>query len=175
MDAGKFSRLPKILSNALSGAMRRLLPLFYLVVCLSASVSARPRHCLFRVHVEANPRDTATFASAVRAKLSGKEIAIEKIARISEQDVAAFKPYPRANGDFGALVQLDDHGRIALDALSVERRGGFVFIFVNGRAITEMEIDKRVSDGKIYIPSGLTNADIELMKKDWKLIGAKRR
>jgi hypothetical protein len=154
--------------------MRRAFAIFYLVALSCASLAARPRHCIFRLHVEANSRDTAVFASAAHAKLSGKDVAIEKIPRISEQDVVAFAPYPRGNGDFGALLQLDDHGRIALDTLSVERRGGYAFVFINGRAITEMEIDKRVSDGKIYIPFGLTSADIELMKKDWNPIGKNR-
>ncbi|PYJ12965.1 MAG: hypothetical protein DME93_05225 [Verrucomicrobia bacterium] len=63
---------------------------------------------------------------------------------------------------------------MVLDTLSVERRGGFLFVFVNGRAITELQIDKRVSDGKIYIPSGLTAADIDLMKKDWRSIGQQK-
>ena len=111
----------------------------------------------------------------MRAKLSGKDVAIEKIPRISEMDVVAFYPYPSGDGSYGALFQLDDHGRIALDTLSVERRGGYLFIFINGRAITEMQIDKRVSDGKIYIASGLTAADIQSMKKDWPLIGKRRR
>ena len=83
--------------------------------------------------------------------------------------------YPAANGTYGALLQLDEHGRVVLDTLSVERRGSLLFVFINGRPITELEIDKRVSDGKIYIPSGLTSADIELMKKDWRLIGQRKR
>ena len=87
----------------------------------------------------------------------------------------AFYPYPAANGTYGALFQLDEHGRVALDALSIERRGSLLFVFVNGRPITELEIDKRVSDGKIYIPSGLSSADIELMKKDWRKIGQRKR
>jgi hypothetical protein len=62
-----------------------------------------------------------------------------------------------------------------LEALSIERRGGLLFVFVNGRPITELQIDKRVSDGKIYIASGLTEADIKLMKKDWRLIGQKKK
>jgi len=107
--------------------------------------------------------------------LSGKEVAIERVARINESDVQAFYPYSLGNGQFGALFQLDEHGRIALDALSIERRGGLLFVFINGRAITELQIDKRVSDGQLYIPSGLTAADIALMKKDWRLIGKRRR
>jgi len=51
-----------------------------------------------------------------------------------------------------------------------------LFVFINnGRPITELEIDKRVSDGKIYVPSGLTAADIELMKKEWRMIGQRKR
>ncbi|PYK40208.1 MAG: hypothetical protein DME60_08520 [Verrucomicrobia bacterium] len=130
---------------------------------------------MFRVHAQANQQDTAVFATSVRAQVSGKDVAIEKLPRISEQDVLAFYPYAAANGTYGALFQLDEHGRIALDALSIERRGSFLFVFINGRPITELEIDKRVSDGKIYVPSGLTGTDIELMKKDWRLIGQRKR
>jgi hypothetical protein len=130
---------------------------------------------MFRAHAEANPRDSVVFASAVRAQFSGKNVAIEKIPRISEHDVLAFHPYSLGNGNYGALFQLDEHGRLALDALSVERRGSLLFIFIDGRPITELQIDKRVSDGKIYVASGLTAADIELMKKDWRLLGQSKQ
>jgi hypothetical protein len=165
----------QILSNPLSIGMKNL---GALVLCLLFAVPegvAKQRHCIFRVHAQANPQDTVIFATSVRAQLSGKDVAIEKIPRISEQDVIAFYPYTAANGTYGALFQLDEHGRIALDTLSIERRGSFLFVFINGRPVTELEIDKRVSDGKIYIASGLTAADIDLMKKDWRLIGQRKR
>ena len=136
---------------------------------------AKQSHCMLRVHAQANQQDTAVFATSVRAQVSGKDVAIEKMPRISEQDVIAFYPYAAANGTYGALFQLDEHGRVTLDALSIERRGSFLFVFINGRPITELEIDKRVSDGKLYIPSGLTSTDIELMKKDWRLIGQRKK
>ncbi len=136
---------------------------------------AKQRHCTFRVHAQANPRDTEVFASSVRAQFSGKDVAIEKMPWISERDVMAFSGYPARDGTYGVLIQLDDHGRTVLDTLSIERRSGFLFVFINGRFITELQIDKRVSDGKIYIPSGLTAADIDLMKKDWRLIGQKKK
>jgi hypothetical protein len=145
-----------------------------LLLALPSGV-AKDRHCMFRLHAEANPRDTAVFATSVPAQFSGKEIAIERMPRISERDVAAFYPYSAGNGTYGALLQRDDHGRIALDALSIERRGSLLFAFINGRPITELEIDKRVADGKIYIASGLTAADVESMKKDWRLIGQRKR
>ncbi len=144
-----------------------------LILATLLPVEGKTRHCTFRVHAEANPRDTEVFATSVHAQVSGKEVAIEKAASITEQDVVSFTAYQASDGTFGALLVLDDHGRIALDTLSVEHNGGYLFLFMNGRAITELQVDKRVSDGKIYIRSGLTAADLKLMKKDWRLIAPK--
>jgi len=148
------------------------------VLCLAFALAdgvAKQRHCTFRVHAQANPRDTEIFATSVRAQISGKDVAIEKMPWISERDVIAFAAYSAQDGTYGALIQLDEHGRTVLDTLSVEHRGSFLFVFINGRFITNLQIDKRVSDGKIYVPSGLTAADIDLMKKDWRLIGQKKK
>ncbi|HXP36098.1 MAG TPA: hypothetical protein VN827_11185 [Chthoniobacterales bacterium] len=147
-----------------------------LILALFAiSVAGKDRHCIFRVHAEANSNDTGAFSSSVRALFSGKQVAIERTPRLSERDVVAFYPYPAGDGNYGALFQLDEHGRLALDALSIERRGSLLFVLINGRPITELQIDRRVSDGRIYIGSRLTKADIELMKKDWRLIGQRKR
>src|SRR5712692_7667073 len=146
-----------------------------ILALLAISATGKDRHCVFRIHAEANPQDTAAFSSSVRALFSGKQVAIERMPRLSERDVVAFYPYSAGDGNYGALFELDEHGRLALDALSIERRGGLLFVLINGRSITELQIDRRVSDGRIYIASGLTKADIELMKKDWRLIGQRKR
>ena len=148
------------------------------VFCLAFALvdaAAKPRHCALRVHAQANPRDTDVFSLSARATSSGKDIAIQKLPWITEHDVMAFSPYPAQDGTFGALFQLDEHGKVVLDTLSVERRGAFLFVFINGRMITELQIDKRVSDGKIYVPSGLTAGDVELMKKKWRSPGERKR
>jgi hypothetical protein len=155
-------------------AMKSLAASVILAGLTLVSAQARQSHCMLRIHAQANAQDTSSFSTAIRAKLSGKEVAIEKMARLNERDVVAFAAYAAPDGTYGALFQFDEHGRLTLDALSVERRGGFLFVFINGRAITELQIDKRVADGKIYIPSGLTAADLKLMKKDWKMIPTKR-
>lgn len=136
---------------------------------------AKDRHCQLRLHLEANLHDTVSFATSVRAKFSGRDIAIERTARISERDITAFYPYRAKDGSYGALFQLDDHGKVTLEALSIERRGNLIFVFINGRSITEMQIDKRISDGRVYVASGLAQADIDLMKKDWRIIGQKKK
>ena len=153
--------------------MRNLvaLALFFMLGGAAAAAS----HCKFRVHLTANENDGDVFAQPVRS-LSGKMVHIERTAWISENDVTAFYPYKSADGvSYGALLQFDDHGRTILDTLSVEHRGSTLFLFLNGRPLTELLIDKRVKDGRIYLPAGLTEADIKLMAKDWKLLGRKKK
>jgi hypothetical protein len=147
----------------------------FLALLAVSFAAAKSKHCMFRVHVEANPHDTAAFSVSVPAKFAGRNVSIERAPRLTERDVVAFYPYSAPDGTYGALFQLDEHGTIVLDTLSIERRGSLLFVFIDGRPITELDIDRRVSDGKIYIASGLTKADIKLMKKDWRLIGQKKR
>src|SRR6476660_731759 len=103
--------------------MRTLCVFVFCLACALVDAAAKERHCTFRVHAQANPQDTDVCSPRAVATSSGKDISIEKLARISEHDVMAFSPYPAQDGTFGALFQLDDHGRVVLDTLSVERRG----------------------------------------------------
>ena len=174
LNRPKVFRVAKFVSNPLSNGMKTLCVIALCLLFALAEGVAKQRHCTFRVHAQANPQDTEVFATSVGAQLSGKNITMEKLPWISEHDVMAFSSYPAQNGTYGALIQLDEHGRVVLDTLSVERRGRFLFVFINGRLITALQVDKRVSDGKIYVPSGLTAEDIDLMRKDWRHIGQRK-
>ena len=155
--------------------MRSLAVAAFVALLVPALCHGKKLHCTLRAHVEANAQDGAVFSTQLRSPTTGKNIVIEKTPTISELDVVAFRPYPRADGNYGVLFLLNDHGKLALDTLSVERRGTFLYVFVNGRPSAELQIDRRVSDGKLYVASGLTAADLELMKKDWPLIGARKK
>jgi hypothetical protein len=122
----------------------------------------------------ANANDSAVFAQPIRSS-TGRDVFIEKTPWLTEREVVAFYPYRADDGSYAAVLELDDHGRTVLDTLSIERRGSYLFVFVNGRPVTELLVDRRVSDGRIYIPSGLTEADIKLMNKDWKLRGGRKK
>lgn len=138
-------------------------------------VDAKVPRCTLRAYAEGNANDGAVFSTQLRSPATGKKITIEKVPTISERDVVAFYPVPAADGTFGVLFKLDDHGKLALDTLSLEKRGTFLYVFVNGRPAAELQIDRRVSDGKLYVPSGLTQADLDLMKKQWRLIGQRKK
>src|SRR5438128_9550242 len=106
-----------------------------IVAFFAISVPGKDRHRIFRVYAEANPNDTASFSASVRGLFSGERVAIERISRLSERDVVAFYPYSATDGTYGALFQLDQHGQLALDALSIERHGSLLFVIINGRPI----------------------------------------
>ena len=155
--------------------MTRLAACIFVALLSVVTADARKPRCTLRAHVEANAQDGPVFSSRLRSPSTGRDVFIAKVPAISEADVVAFQAYPAANGTYGVLFELNDHGKLALDTLSVERRGSSLFVFVNGRFVDELQIDRRVSDGRLYIPAGLTQNDLELMKKDWRRIGAAKK
>ncbi|HMJ05288.1 MAG TPA: hypothetical protein VK474_03440 [Chthoniobacterales bacterium] len=155
--------------------MRRTAALVLLALLLAATAEARPSHFILRVHLEGKAEDGEVFSSQLRSPTTGKTVIIQKSPALSERDVVAFAPYRAPDGSYGALFELDDHGKLALDALSVERRGTYLYVFVNGRPVIELLIDRRITDGKLYLASGLTEKDLALMKKDWRKIGSRRK
>jgi len=139
-----------------------------LAVLISVGVSGAAeakQYSSFRAHVEANAMNGPVFSDQLR--LFGKTVTLEKIPSLSEQDVTRFQSYRAKDGSYGVLFELNPHGQLALDTLSVEHRGRSLFVFVNGRPITELQIDRRITDGKLYVPSGLNANDIVLLAKDW--------
>ena len=155
--------------------MKSLAACFFAVLLGVSTADARKPRSTLRAHVEANAQDGPVFSSRLPSPRTGRDVFIAKVPAISELDVVAFRAYPAADGTYGVLFELNDHGKLALDTLSVERRGSSLFVFVNGRFLDELQIDRRVSDGKLYIPAGLTQNDVELMKKDWRRIGAAKK
>lgn len=156
--------------------MKRLLGCALVILLAVSSGEAGKRRCTLRAHLEANSHDSDVFSTPLHSASSGRDVTIEKVPTISEFDVASFRAYPAADGTFGVLFQLNDHGMLALDTLSIDRRGTMLYLFVNGRPAAELQIDRRVADGKLYVASGLTAADIALMKHDWPTSGgAKKR
>src|SRR3954454_2743067 len=107
-----------------------------LFVLSGAAITGAKTHSTLRIHVEANPSNGPTFSTKLR--LFGRDVTIEKVPTLSENDVTGLRTYRAADGTNGALFQLNEHGRLALDSLSIERRGGSLFIFINGRPAAEL-------------------------------------
>ena len=151
---------------------RCLLPVLALALMGSAKKTTQ---AVVRFHTEANAHDTDTFATPVMFHNPPRQAYIQKVAVISERNILAYYPIPAADGTMGAVLKLDELGRIQLETISVDHRGSSIVVFVNGRQVIDMVIDKRVSDGIVTIPSGLSEWDIGRFKKEFKLLGGKKR
>lgn len=123
-----------------------------------------------RFHAQVNTFDP-TFAAQVKVGNPPRQIIVEKIPSISERDIAGFYPYKAADGTFAAVIQLDRHGSVVLEALSTEKRGQIILAAVNTRPVAPLLVDKTISDGIIYIPSGLTLDEIHAMGASFSLMG----
>src|SRR3954468_24863199 len=136
------------------------------LISMAISLAAEAKqYSSFRAHVEANASNGPVFSDQLR--FFGRSVTLEKVPSLSEQDVTRFQSYRAKDGSYGVLFELNPHGQLALDTVSVEHRGRPLVIFVNSRPITELQIDRRITDGKIYIPAGLTANDIMLLNQDW--------
>ena len=123
-----------------------------------------------RFHAQVTVYDPS-FAARVWVGNPPQEITVEKLPSISEHDIASFYPYRAADGSFSAVFKLDRHGEATLELLSTERRGSYLVAVVNGRPVTGLLIDRAIKDGIIFIPSGLSEADIRALGASFSIMG----
>jgi len=153
--------------------IRHLLPLLA-VLFLGA---AKKPPLSIRFHLQAQKQEGESFVMKLPLERHGlpATIYVKKIPEVTENEVREIYPFQAADGTMGCALKLDEHGRIDLDTCSVENRGKVLVCLVNLRVVTAMIVDRRVPDGIITIPSGLTDKEIAMMKKRFPILGAKKK
>jgi len=147
---------------------RLLLPLFALLLVAAAK---KPPEVVVRFHLQANPQDGSSFIMPLPVSNSAGPAYIKKVPEISELHIDAIFPFTADDGTLGCALKLNPSGRLALDALSVEERGRVLVCFVGTRLVTAILIDKRVQDGILTIPAGLSQAEVALLEGKYRIIG----
>jgi len=153
--------------------MRHRFPIILLLGLCCLGMGAKKLPLSIRFYTLTAQDDTNTFSAPVTL-LNGRPAYIDQIAAISERDIAAVYPYTAADGSGGCALQLDQHGTMALDSLSVEKRGSILIATVNGRQLADITIDQRVSNGQLTIPSGIQVNEMKLILKKFPIIGGKK-
>ena len=129
---------------------------------LAAGKKKRDPAIEIRFHAQTNGYDP-TFAGKVRLGDPPQEMIVEKIPLITEHDFLSFYPYRAADGSFSAVFKLDRHGSATLEELSADKRGQSLLVVVNGQPLTSLLIDRTIKDGIIFIPGGLSEANIRAL------------
>lgn len=141
--------------------------------CIAAA-KKQPRFTV-RFFTETTAQETNSFAFEAELKSTPRKAYFDKVPIVSEQHVTAIYPFTASDGTRGCAFQLDDLGRINLDAISVQKQGTLLMVTVGTRHVTDLLIDKRVSDGIITIPSGLTETEIAAASKAFPVMGSKKK
>jgi hypothetical protein len=144
-----------------------LLPV--LALCLVAAAKKEPGVTV-RFYEEGVAGDINTLPDPIYLQDPSRKIYRAKTASISESDIAAIYPFQTNDGSIGCVFILNDAGKAALDTLSVEKRGSSLTAIVNDRMIINLLIDRRIPDGILVIPHGMTVQEGLLLKKTFKVL-----
>ena len=145
--------------------MKTLNILFVVALAFLCIAGGKKPKITVRVHAEGNEMDTATFAQPITIQYPPYKIYIQQVPVFSEQDIVGVEVHLAANGSYGALLSLSPSGKLALSATSTSRPRTFLAVFVNGKQLETVFIDRPVYDGLFYIRQGLSQEDAELLQK----------
>ena len=157
----------------MTSVCRILLPVLAFL-CFAAAAKKQP-DVTVRIHAEANPQDGERFANPAALRFPPRAAYIQKVPVVSERHIKAIYPFQAPDGSWGCAFKLDGSGRLALEVLSTDRRGSSIVVFLSTRKAThqviDMVIDQRVTDGVITVQQGLTELEIQLLKKQFPVLG----
>ncbi len=132
-----------------------------------------------RFHTEANANDSEAFSIPVNLLYQRRQVYLSRVPDFSEKQIDRIFPFPAKDGSWGCVFKLNPQGRIRLETMSGEIRGSALVVFIATKAgrrqVTDMIIDRPVSDGIITIPRGLTAFEVEALKKEFKTVGEKEK
>jgi hypothetical protein len=115
--------------------------------------------------------DGERFANPVKLLYPPRDAFVQKVPTISERQIKSMYPYQAVDGSWGCAFQLDASGRLALEVLSTEKRGSSVVVFIGTKSgahqVIDMKVDKVITDGIVTIPRGLTEMEVEALKKNF--------
>ena len=149
--------------------MHRPLALVFAAALLCTGGAKKPVIDL-RIHGEGIAAEAPTFAFPATL-LNGREVYLSRMPLITQREVRSIYPFPAADGSEGVYLKLDNHGTGLLQQHTMERRGRTLVVLLNGRQVTNLVVDRPVSDGIVSIPRGLSPEDITLLRTAFPVIG----
>lgn len=113
-----------------------------------------------RIHAEGKEQEGPSFVAPIDLTFPAKRIFIRKVGIVSEKDIQAILPFSSADGSLGCVLRLDRSGSERIEEHTTSGRDTIVVALVNGRVAAAMRVDKRITDGIITIPHGLSAEEV---------------
>jgi hypothetical protein len=149
------------------------------IAALCAMGAAKKPTLSVRFHVESIGNAGGSFTMPAKFKNPPRDGNIESIPFASERNVTAIFPVIHPDGSIGCAFQLDRSGALGLETVSTDRRGASMVAFIASKAamhqVIDLPIDKPIRDGIIYLPTGLTPGELEMLKKKFPIMASKKK
>jgi len=123
-----------------------------------------------RIHGEGIAAEAPTFAFPATL-LNGRETFLSRMPLITQREIHSVYPFPAADGSQGVYLKLDNHGSGLLKQHTMERSGRMLAVYLNGRQVSNLVVDRPVHDGIVSIPRGLNDTEVELLTMAYPVIG----
>jgi hypothetical protein len=156
------------LMQAMKNILRTLFGTTVMVVCVSCASwddFGKPKYKI-SVHVQGDQNDMPR--DIIKFPINGRELAFKRVPEFTQSDISAFEPFDSpdgANAGQGVVLQLDFHGKNALQTLTNTHQGEYVLSVVNGVPVDLVQTDKPIGDGRFTIWRGLSPETIQQMEK----------
>lgn len=144
--------------------------LLFLPLMLHAG-QKKPPPVSIRLFSEGNEKEGESFVTPVELTNPQKRVFLQKVPILTERDINAFYPFPGRDGMIGAYFRLDAHGSDKLDQFTTEDRGKLAVIMINGRVSAALRVEKRVTDGILFVPGGILPNEVSLLEMKYPVIG----
>ncbi|PTX96963.1 hypothetical protein DB345_07240 [Spartobacteria bacterium LR76] len=147
-----------------------------LLLSLSPLIAADKYLVTVRLHAEGNQKSGDAFVAEIQLFNPQKKIYIEKVPIVSEKDVVAFYPFPAQDNSssIGAYFRLDANGTNKLEQHTTASRDTLDVVLINGRVGPAMQVDKKIKDGLLMVPSGFTPLEITQLQTKFPIIGREK-
>ena len=101
--------------------------------------------------------------------LNGRRMFFKLVPEFSQQNIAAFTPFPaQSGGGKGLVLQLDFRGKSSLELISRTRKDEYLLAMVNAKPVDFVVLDQPVLDGIITIWQGVPDDVIAKMDKKFR-------
>jgi hypothetical protein len=160
--------------RVISWMMKIVLAVLVLTAASAFGMSKKPTVTV-RFHDETNPNDTGTFSMPAKLMYQRRVATLSRVPVLSEREISVIYPFKTADGTWGCVFQFNNQGRIRLEQMSSAKQGTALVLFIGTKGaqhqVADMLVDRPVSNGRLTVPRGLSDMEVIVMKKQFKVLG----
>lgn len=148
----------------------KALRLLVVVGALACVAGAKKPVLDLRIHAQGTEAEAPTFAIPATL-LNGTPTFLQRMPLITQSEIESIYPFAAADGSQGVYLKLGQHGSRLLQQHSMSQQGQLLVVMLNGRMVSNLLVDRPITDGIVCIPRALTQEDIALLTPAFPVIG----